>query len=122
MIMMILVVDDSATYRKACGDMLTSHGYETIFATDGNEAISMAKELHPDLILMDVLMPNVNGYYATRKISKDPATQDIPIVIASVKNDEVDIIYGKKQGAIDYLVKPIDDKHLLESVSKALHY
>ena len=118
----ILIVDDSATYRKACGDMLTSHGYETIFATDGKEAISMAKELHPDLILMDVLMPDVNGYHATRKISKDPVTQDIPIVIASVKNDEVDIIYGKKQGAIDYLVKPITDDRLLESVSKALRY
>jgi twitching motility two-component system response regulator PilH len=118
----ILVVDDSATYRKACGDMLSSHGYETIFAVNGDEAISMAKAQHPNLILMDILMPETNGFKATRKLSNDPATKDIPIVIASTKHDEVDVVYGKKLGAVDYLVKPINDELLLSSVSKALHH
>ena len=78
----ILIVDDSATYRKACGDMLASHGYETIFAVDGNEAISLAKEQHPDLILMDVRMAAMSGIEALKQIKTYNPT--IPVIIMVV--------------------------------------
>jgi twitching motility two-component system response regulator PilH len=112
----ILVVDDSPTERFALTEVLTANGYEVITAENGEEAVIKSKAELPDLILMDVVMPGMNGYQATRTISRDEATRAIPIIICTTKGQETDRIWGMRQGAHDYLVKPIDHAELLARV------
>ena len=112
----ILVVDDSPTERFALTEVLTSNGYEVVTAENGEDAIVKAKSEMPDLILMDVVMPGMNGYQATRTISRDDATRAIPIIICTTKGQETDRIWGMRQGAHDYLVKPIDHAELLTRI------
>lgn len=112
----ILVVDDSPTERHFLVDLLTKKGYTVVTAENGAQAIATAKQDLPDLILMDVVMPGPNGFQATRTMSRDPLTQNIPIIICTSKNQDSDRIWGLRQGARDYLIKPIDADELFAKI------
>jgi twitching motility two-component system response regulator PilH len=112
----ILVVDDSATERFFFAELLSKNGYQVVTAENGAEAVTKAKSEKPDLILMDVVMPGQNGFQVTRTISRDPDTAHIPVIICTSKNQETDRYWGMKQGARDYLVKPVDPKDLLMKI------
>lgn len=113
----ILVVDDSPTDRQFLLETLAKQGYQVVTAENGEEAISKAKNETPDLILMDVVMPGLNGYQATRTITRDDATKHIPVIMCTSKGAETDKIWGMRQGAMDYLVKPIDPTQLLSKIA-----
>jgi twitching motility two-component system response regulator PilH len=93
-------------------------GYETILAESGDEAIIKAKTEMPDLILMDVIMPGINGYQATRTITKDDATKHIPVLIVTSKDMETDRIWGMRQGATAFLSKPVESAALLAKINE----
>ena len=112
----ILVVDDSATERHMLRDLLTKAGYEVVSSDNGEDAIVKARQVKPDLILMDVVMPGLNGFQATRAISRDPITKSIPVIMCTSKSQETDKIWGLRQGARDYLVKPVDRETLLAKI------
>ena len=109
----ILVVDDSPSEMAKFRDILTRHQYEVIEAHTGEDGIQKANEFFPDVILMDVVMPEMNGFQATRKLTRDPKTSHIPVIIISTKNQEADRVWGKRQGARDYLSKPITEEALI---------
>ena len=113
----ILIVDDSPTERHVLNDMLTKAGYEVVASDNGEDAILKAKTVKPDLILMDVVMPGTNGFQATRAITRDEATKHIPVIVVTSKNQETDRVWGMRQGAKDYLVKPIDAKELMAKIA-----
>ena len=113
----ILVVDDSPTERYVMVELLKQHGYEVLTAETGEEGVAVAKQSMPDLVLMDVVMPGLNGYQATRTLSRDDATKHIPIILCTSKGQETDRIWGMRQGAQDYLVKPVDHADLLAKIS-----
>ena len=113
----ILVVDDSATERHMLKDLLTKAGYDVVSSENGEDAIAKARLLKPDLILMDVVMPGLNGFQATRAISRDPVTKSIPVIMCTSKSQETDKIWGLRQGAKDYVVKPVDREELLSKIS-----
>ena len=114
----ILIVEDSPTERHIISAILINNGYQVMMAENGEQAIAMAKEDKPDLVLMDVVMPGINGFQATRMFYKDECLQDIPIIICSTKGQEIDKIWGLRQGARDYIVKPIDAVELLNKISE----
>jgi twitching motility two-component system response regulator PilH len=113
----ILVVDDSPTERHVLNELLIKSGYNVTTAKSGEEAIAKSKAEPFDLILMDVVMPGMNGYQATRTIARDEKTKHIPIIICTSKGQETDKIWGMSQGANDYLVKPINPKQLLAKIA-----
>jgi twitching motility two-component system response regulator PilH len=113
----ILIVDDSPTERHVLNDMLTKAGYDVVTSDNGEDAILKAKAQKPDLILMDVVMPGLNGFQATRAISRDPETRAIPIILCTSKSQETDKIWGMRQGARDYIVKPVNRDELLEKIA-----
>ena len=113
----ILVVDDSPTERFFTVDVLTKAGYLVATAENGEDGITQAKASKPDLILMDVVMPGLNGYQATRTLSRDEETKHIPVIVCTSKGQETDKIWGLRQGAVDYLVKPLNPEELLQRVS-----
>ena len=113
----ILVVDDSPTERFFSVDLLTKAGYVVTTAENGEEGIAKAKAIKPDLILMDVVRPGLNGYQATRTLSRDEETKHIPIIVCTSKGQETDKIWGLRQGAIDYLVKPLNGQELLQRIA-----
>ena len=112
----ILVVDDSPVERLALQEVLGRNGYQVLTAENGEQAIARSRSDRPDLILMDVVMPGMNGYQATRTISRDDETRDIPIIMCTSKGQETDKIWGMRQGALDYLVKPVDHDELLARI------
>ena len=114
----ILIVDDSPTERHLLANILTKGGYQVGIAECGEDALRMTKEVMPDLVLMDIVMPGINGFQATRMITKDQATRHIPIIICSSKSLETDKIWGLRQGAKDYIVKPIIADELLQKITK----
>ena len=113
----VLIVDDSPTERHVLNDMLTKAGYEVIASDNGEDAIVRAKRDKPDAILMDVVMPGLNGFQATRAISRDVDTRNIPIVLCTSKSHETDKIWGMRQGARDYVVKPVHRDELLAKIA-----
>ena len=113
----ILVVDDSPTDRKYLTDLLSKQGYKVATAESAEEALAKVKQLNPELVLMDVVMPGQNGYQATRTLSKDEATKHIPIIICTTKGQETDKVWGMRQGARDYIVKPVNQADLLAKIS-----
>ena len=112
----ILVVDDSPTERFQFTEVLTANGYEVMTAGTGEEAIAMAKSHQPDLVLMDVIMPGINGFQATRNMARDEQTRHIPVIICTTKALETDRLWGLRQGARDYLVKPVQRSDLLGKI------
>ncbi len=115
----VLVVDDSPTERFFLTDILRKHGYEVLNASSGEEGVAKAKAERPDLILMDVVMPGLNGFQATRMLSRDAETQSIPVIMCTTKDQETDRIWGMRQGAVEYMVKPIVAEDLIARI-KAL--
>lgn len=113
----ILIVDDSPTERHFLGELLTKNGFQIMTLESGEEAVLKTKELMPDLILMDVVMPGMNGFQATRTISRDEATKHIPIIMCTSKNQETDMVWAKRQGAVEYVVKPVDSQELLNKIA-----
>lgn len=113
----ILIVDDSPTERYFLTDILVKNGFSVSTAENGEDALMKIKADKPQLILMDVVMPGQNGFQITRAISRDPETQDVPVIICTSKNQETDRIWGLRQGARDYLVKPIDPQELLAKIA-----
>jgi twitching motility two-component system response regulator PilH len=114
----ILVVDDSPTDRQFMLETLAKKGYQVVTAENGEDAIAKAKSELPDLILMDVVMPGLNGYQATRQITRDEATKHIPVIMCTSKGADTDKIWGMRQGANEYLVKPIDAGQLLAKIAQ----
>lgn len=116
----ILVVDDSPSEMARFREILGKHGHEIIGASNGIEGCEMAAQHVPDVVLMDIVMPEMNGFQATRKITRDKATAHIPVVIVSTKNQETDRVWGKRQGAKEYLIKPIDEAELIRVINSVL--
>jgi twitching motility two-component system response regulator PilH len=113
----ILVVDDSATERHILGEVLSKQGFEISYAENGETGVAQSKQSKPDLVIMDIVMPGMNGFQATRAITKDPETQHIPVLICTTKDQETDKIWGLRQGAKDYIVKPIVAAELLSKIA-----
>ena len=113
----ILIVDDSPTERHVLSELLTSNGYQVITAENGEEGIAKAKAEMPDLVIMDVVMPGLNGYQATRTLTRDESTKHIPVIVCTSKGQETDKIWGLRQGAHDYMTKPINGDELLMKIA-----
>lgn len=116
----ILIVDDSPTDVHVMTTMLEKHGFEVTSAENAEDGIEKAKAEKPDLVVMDVILPGMNGFQATRALSKDEATSGIPIIIVSTKNMETDRVWGLRQGAKDYLAKPFKERELVVKVKDLL--
>jgi len=116
----ILVVDDSPTEQHVFKGILEKAGFRVETAANGEEGIAVAKRLHPDAILMDVVMPVLNGFQATRKLRNDQSTADIPVIMVTTKDQETDKSWGLRQGAEAYLVKPVSASDLLQRIKAAL--
>jgi len=117
---LILIVDDSPTELHVMQKALEKHGFTTAAAVDGAEGVRMAREINPDLIFMDIVMPGMNGYQATRALANDPRTSAIPIIMVTSKGQETDRIWGLRQGAIDYMVKPVSPDQLVAKAQATL--
>ena len=117
---LVLIVDDSPTDVHVMQKALEQNGFQTASAADGSEAIRKARELHPDLILMDIVMPGLNGFQATRELASDPETRAIPVIMVTSKSQESDRVWGLRQGAVDYLVKPVPSDQLVRKAQAAL--
>ncbi len=118
--MKVLIIDDSPTEAHVVTGYLSKHSMEVIVAHDAEEGIKMAKQELPDAILMDVVMPGMNGFQATRHLTKDPVTANIPIIILTTKGAETDRVWGMRQGAMDYLVKPVEEADLIGRLNSLL--
>lgn len=114
----VLIVDDSPTERHALGEMLRANGYQVVTAETGEEGLEKAKQNNPDLVLMDVVMPGLNGFQATRMLTKDVATKNIPVILCTTKSQDTDKIWGLRQGACAYVTKPIDHAALLRQIAE----
>jgi twitching motility two-component system response regulator PilH len=115
-----MIVDDSPTEVHVMKTALEKHGFQTMSAADGSECLSLVQEVKPDLIFMDVVMPGLNGFQATRTLSRDPKTKAIPVVMVTTKDQESDRVWGMRQGAVDYLVKPVDGADLVAKANEFL--
>jgi twitching motility two-component system response regulator PilH len=113
----ILIVDDSPVERHILTELLTGQGYLVSVATDGEQGIEAARRDLPDLIVMDVVMPGINGFQATRSLNRDATTRHIPVILCTTKNEETDKIWGMRQGAQDYVTKPVDGVTLLAKIA-----
>jgi twitching motility two-component system response regulator PilH len=116
----IMIVDDSPTDAHLLKRMLEKNGFSTVTAADADEGIAVARREKPDLILMDVVMPGLNGFQATRELTTDPETSAIPVIIVTRKDQKVDRVWGMRQGARDYITKPVKEGVLLDLINEAL--
>ena len=117
---LILIVDDSPTEVFQMKQALEKAGFRIEAAADGAEAIRKAREMRPDLIFMDIVMPGMDGYRATRTLANDPSTRSIPVIMVTSRGEETDRIWGMRQGAVDFLVKPVTPAQLREKAQAAL--
>lgn len=116
----VLVVDDSPTEIFQFKDMLEGMNFEVITADNGRDAVDMASSEQPDIVLMDIVMPDMNGFQATRQLSKEAKTKDIPVVIVSSKDQETDKVWGERQGAKGYITKPVKPDELLKVIKSLI--
>ena len=116
----ILIVDDSPSQLVGLKRIVEKLGHQAITAEDGAAGVEAAKREVPDLILMDVVMPNLNGFQATRTIAKDPKTSHIPIILVTTKDQDTDRVWGLRQGAKAYVTKPIDEAELTRTINEYL--
>ena len=116
----VLVVDDSPTEIHVLKTILGSLGHDVSVASSGEEGVAKAIEVVPDLILMDIVMPGMNGFQATRKLSKDSTTAHIPIIVVSTKDQDTDKMWALRQGAKDFLTKPVDEAELAAKINEVL--
>ncbi len=116
----ILIVDDSPTEVHVFKTMLEKNGHQVHVAESGETGIEKAKEVKPDLILMDIVMPGINGFQATRQLATIEETSNIPVIIVTTKDQETDKVWGIRQGAKDYIVKPVKESDLIARVNSTL--
>ncbi len=116
----ILVVDDSPSQLFAIRRIVEKLGHECLTADDGKKGVETARSTLPDLILMDVVMPNLNGFQATRTLSRDQNTAHIPIILVTTKDQETDKLWGIRQGAKAYITKPFNDAELSRVIAELL--
>jgi twitching motility two-component system response regulator PilH len=117
----VLIIDDSATEVQQLKANLEGAGYDTLSACSGEEGVAVAKSELPDVILMDIVMPGLNGFQATRQLRKSAATQKTPVIVVSTKAEETDRIWAMRQGACEYLVKPIEENALVLAVGAVIN-
>ena len=117
----LLIVDDSELDRLTLQKIAEKNGYAVITASDGPEGLEKARSEKPDCILMDVVMPTQSGFEVTRVLRDDPLTKNIPVIICSTKSLKTDEMWGKRQGASDYLTKPIDEQQLIDVIKQLLN-
>ena len=113
----LLIVDDSPTERFLLTQILADAGFTVSIAENAEAGVAQARLSKPDLILMDVVMPGMNGFQATRQLSRDVATQYIPVILCTTKNQQSDKVWGLRQGALDYVTKPVDGALLLAKIA-----
>lgn len=116
----VLIIDDSPTETYKLTTMLEKHGHEVLTAENGEAGIVVAQKQQPDVILMDIVMPGLNGFQATRQLSKLAETAHIPVIIVTTKDQQTDRVWGMRQGAKDYLAKPIDPDVLMAAIKHAM--
>jgi twitching motility two-component system response regulator PilH len=116
----ILIVDDSPTETHKIAAILSKNGFEVITAESGEQGVEVAKAELPDVVLMDIVMPGLNGFQATRLLCKDDKTSHIPVIIVTTKDQETDRVWGERQGAKGYLTKPVDDQTLIGAINKLI--
>jgi twitching motility two-component system response regulator PilH len=114
----VLVVDDSPTNRQVVTTLLRSQGYDVTTAIDGEDALAKIAAERPPLILLDIILPKVNGYQVLRQLKSAPETRDIKVILISSKDQESDRFWGLKQGADDYIAKPYPEETLLSAVAR----
>jgi len=116
----VLIVDDSPTETRVFVSALEKAGFRVECAQNGEEGVDAARRLKPDIIIMDVIMPVLNGFQATRQLRRDPQTADIPVIMVTTKDQETDRTWGLRQGASDYLVKPVAGQELVARIRTVL--
>jgi twitching motility two-component system response regulator PilH len=116
----ILVVDDSRTQRQLFSEFFEANGIAVVVASDGVEALETLESIHPDIVLLDIVMPRMNGYEVCRKIKSNPNTQNVPVVLCSAKSEEFDRYWGLKQGADAYISKPCQNQDLISTIRTLL--
>lgn len=116
----VMIVDDSPTDALNLKNILTKAGHQVIEASSGSDAIPRVKSERPDCVVMDVVMPGINGFQATRTLSRDPATAGIPIIVCSSKSQETDRVWALRQGAREYVIKPVKESDLLSKLRAVL--
>lgn len=116
----ILIVDDSPTEMYKLTAMLEKHGHVVLKAENGADGVALARQEKPDAVLMDIVMPGLNGFQATRQLTKDSTTQNIPVIMVTTKDQETDKVWGTRQGAKGYLTKPVEEESLVKEVNRVL--
>ncbi|MGL6281951.1 MAG: response regulator [Microcoleaceae cyanobacterium] len=116
----VLVVDDQLSHREMISDLLKGSGLKVMLASDGADALSQVEAHCPDLVILDIVMPGINGYEVCRRIRSNPVTQKLPIIFCSIKNEEFDRYWGIRQGANAYISKPFQPRELLTTVKQLL--
>lgn len=116
----VLIVDDSPTETYKMSNLLARSGYEVLTAASGEEGLEIARQERPDIVLMDIVMPGLNGFQATRQLSRDEHTRHIPVIIVTTKDQETDRVWGQRQGARGYLTKPVEGKVLVQTIEQVL--
>ncbi|OUR62897.1 two-component system response regulator [Bermanella sp. 47_1433_sub80_T6] len=116
----VLIVDDSPTETFTLKSMLEAKGFEVLEAENGADGVALAREELPDVVLMDIVMPGLNGFQATRQLTKDAKTAHIPVIIVTTKDQETDKVWGQRQGAKGYLVKPVTEDQLAQTIQSVI--
>ncbi|MEC4805453.1 MAG: response regulator [Jaaginema sp. PMC 1079.18] len=116
----VLVVEDSVAQQQMISDLLKESGLTVLVANNGVEALSFIQENHPDIVVLDIIMPHMNGYELCRRLKSDPVTQNLPVVMCSSKGEEFDRYWGMKQGADAYIAKPFQPAELIGTVKQLL--
>ncbi|XFA73817.1 response regulator [Thermosynechococcaceae cyanobacterium Okahandja] len=116
----VMVVDDSPTLRAMIVELMKEQRYEVVEAEDGLEAQEKIKAQCPDLVILDVVMPRMNGYELCRWIKGEPASQNVPVIMCTTKSEDFDIHWGKKQGVDAYITKPFDPAELIATVKRLI--
>ena len=116
----VLIVDDSPSQIFTLKKLVEDWGHETLTAESGDEALQIAREQQPNVILMDIVMPGMSGFQTTRNLSRDQATQSIPVIFVSTKDGEADRVWGMRQGATAFVTKPVNPDLLLSAISDAV--
>ena len=116
----ILIVDDSPTETYKLTNILEKNSHSVLYAETGEQGVNLAKTEQPDVVLMDIVMPGLNGFQATRQLRRGNETKHIPVIIVTAKNQQADQVWGERQGAAAYLVKPIDEGRLVSAIKQVL--
>lgn len=118
----ILIIDDSKMHAHSAAKILSNHGHLIKIAPNAEEGLAQAIHDLPDLILMDIVMPGMNGFKATRELQMHPETQHIPVIMVSTKDQDTDVVWGKRQGAQAYVIKPVTEESLMAAIEPLLNH